>query len=158
MFQQGEDAIPPSYSVRRGRPTPQLSTHFKYFYLNYSLYTISYSLILRTLPYSIILWAVHTSDWQLALLQREQHQPTTSAGVSPRTTTQASTRAQRTPASFALSASLPFALLATHFVQRETYCTPELWKTGRHAPQLNVHHNLYFRCERCMSNRMQLAA
>ena len=58
------------------------------FYLIYSLFTIIYSLILRTLPYSIILWAVHASDWQLALLQREQQQPTTSAGVSPKTTTQ----------------------------------------------------------------------
>ena len=39
----------PSYRVGRGRPTPQ---SYLYFFLNYSLFTISYSLIQRTLPYS----------------------------------------------------------------------------------------------------------
>ena len=85
-----------------------------FFYLIYSLFIIHYSLIQRTLPYSMILWAVHASDWQLALLKREQQQPTTSAGVSPRTTTQATTRAQRTSASFALSASLPLRTFSHH--------------------------------------------
>ena len=87
----------------------------------------------------MILWAVHASDWQLALLQREQQQPTTSAGVSPRTTTQAITRAQRTPASFALSASLPFALLATTLAphsRQPIHVNPEKssWCTARTTP------------------------
>ncbi|MBQ2281214.1 MAG: hypothetical protein II332_00410, partial [Kiritimatiellae bacterium] len=73
--------------------TPVKHTHLNIFYLIYSLFTIHYSLFtnsasrLRTLPYSIILWAVHASDWQLALLKREQYPPTTSAGVSPKATT-----------------------------------------------------------------------
>ena len=55
-FQQGEDAMPPSYSVRRGRPTPQLCMLLKIFYLIYSLFTNSASRV-RTLPYSIPLWS-----------------------------------------------------------------------------------------------------
>ena len=118
------DVLQPSDCVGRGRPTPQVSTHPRaifIFYLNYQLFTIIYSLILRTLPYSMILWAVHASDWKLELSwsgQASSQPPTTSAGVSPRTTTQTTTQAQRTSASFALSASLPFALLATTQAQR----------------------------------------
>ena len=114
VHQQGEDAMLPSYSVRRERPTPQLSMLLKIFYLIYSLFTIIYSLIQRTLPYSKNLWSytLAIGSWLIASPDKAMSKPTTSAGVSPRITTQAITRAQRTPASFALSASLPFALLA----------------------------------------------
>ena len=119
-------------SAWRPRYAPQLScktsssyTPVKHTPLNIFTFSIYYSLIQRTLPYSLILWAVHACDWQLALLQREQHSPTTSAGVSPRTTTQATTRAQCTSASFALSASIPFALLAITLCARRDGIAPQ---------------------------------
>ena len=117
----------PSYSVRRGRLTAQLPCRtgtsytpvmhaHQIFYLIYSLFTIIYSLIQRTLPYSIILWAVHASDWQLVncVDRLAMIKPTTSASISPKATTQATTQAQRTSASFAPSASLPLRTSSPH--------------------------------------------
>ena len=64
----------------------------------------------------MILWAVHAIDWQLVncVNRLAMSKPTTSAGVSPSTTTQAITRAQRTPAPSALSASLPPRTFSHH--------------------------------------------
>ena len=58
-------------------------------------------------PYTLAI-----GSWLIASTDKAMSKPTTSAGVSPKTTTQSTTqgttRAPRTPASFAPSASLPF--------------------------------------------------